>query len=382
MRVDPADVVAAVRSVTGPGPVPLHEPCIGEAEVDSVSRCVAEGAIGYRHVDELQGRVAELCGASYAVAVSSGTAALHLALLVAGVRPGDEVIMPALTFAGAANAVLMASAVPNFVDTRPTDLGINPRKLRVYLARIMKDGANAATGRRIGAVMAVHMLGAPCGLGPIMEIAHEHGLPVIEDAAQALGSRIGPLRCGGLGAVGAVSFNNNKIVTTNGGGAVLTNDAAMQARAWTLATTARVPHPWRMEHSEPAFNYRMGNVNAALGIPQLARLDALLRAKEVVAARYRRAFEAVAGAQAHVPTPSGNAWLNAIALDVEAIPQRDQVLAALHADGIAARALFTPLHELAHFAGCPRDDLGSTAYSFRQVICLPSSPRLAGAGGP
>lgn len=372
------EIVAAVRDVVGPGAVNLHDPSIGAAEAESVAKCVAAGAVGYSFVDPFQTKVAEACGTEQAVVTSSGTAALHLALIVLGVKPYDEVLVPALTFVGTANAVSYCGAIPNFVDIRSTDLGINPFKLGQYLGRIAerRDGGtfNRQSGRPIRALIAVDLLGYPCDADAILEVCGRWGLPMVEDAAQALGGAYKGRPCGSLGHIGVVSFNNNKIVTTNGGGALLTNDPFMAAKAWTLATTARLAHPWRMEHSEVAWNYRMGNINAALGLPQIKRLDDLIEQKNRVHGAYAKTLPVDVERELS-PGSMSNHWLNAMTLP-PLDHRRDEILAALTSDGIAARALFAPLNDLPMYKTSPRDNLGVAIDVWRRTICLPSSPKL------
>lgn len=376
------DIVAAVRSVVGPGLVAFCEASIGVAEQESMAACVRAGAVGYQYVDQFQDKIAQVCGTEQATAVSSGTAAIHMALLAAGVVTGDEVLMPALTFVGTANAACYLGAIPHFVDSRDYDLGIHPFKLQRYLASILatENGktVNKKTGRRIGAILVVHLLGHPSALAEIVPIAAHYQIPLIEDAAEALGSIYRGKPCGSFGTAAAVSFNNNKIVTTNGGGAVLTNDAWVQARAWTMATTARIPHAWLMEHSELAWNYRMGNVNAALGLPQLERLDALVEAKRRLAARYATAFSGI-GVDPFIEREGcrSNHWLSAIMLNGHPnAPTRDEVLGAMTDEGIACRALFTPMHELPFYSKNPRANLEGAMDAWRRTICLPSSAKL------
>jgi len=370
-------VVTAVRRAVGPGKIAMHEPSLGWRERAAVMESLDGGVVGYDFVDRFQSAVANACGTEQSLAVSSGTAALHLALMVCGVGTNHEVIVPALTFIATANAVRYCGAFPHFVDSRESDLGIDPDKLRHYLSVVAekreKGTFNKLTGRRIRAIIAVHLLGNPCDMNSIMEIAASYGLPVIEDAAEALGSNVNGRPCGSFGHVGAVSFNNNKIVTTNGGGALVTNDPFLQAKAWSLGTTARIAHPWLMEHTEVAWNYRMGNINAAFGLPQIERLQQIVIAKGILHQRYLDEF----GDLMFRSSAGSNDWLNAIVLPPGEAVHRDAICKALTDDGISCRALFTPLHVLPFYASNPRDNLDCAESLFRRVICLPSSPKLA-----
>jgi perosamine synthetase len=373
------DIVAAVRGVVGEGPIALHSPTIGRAEAESVARCIGDNVVGYAAVDRFQATVARVCGVDQALAVSSGTAALHLALLVIGVQPGDEVLVPGLTFVATANAACYCGAVPNFVDVRAWDYGINTFKLGRYLERIAKmrglEVFNIKTGRRIGALIAVDLLGVPADMDEINAIAAQWEIPVIEDAAEALGSLYKGRPCGSNARVGCLSFNSNKIITTNGGGALLTNDPFLQAKAWELATTARKMHPWRMgDHSCVAYNYRMGNINAALGQPQLDRLEKLVEYKTKLHGAYAKVLKVELEGQ-HDPLTRCNHWLNVLRLD-PLDKRRDEICVAMIADGIACRTLFTPLHLLPMFEKNPRDNLAGAEEIWHSSVCLPSSPSL------
>ena len=375
-----AAIVKAVRSVVGLGQVGLHVPSIGLAETESMNACMARDPVSYYALDAFQVKVAEACGVEQSFCVSSGTAALHLALLVTGVEAFQEVLVPAMTFVATANAVAYCGAIPNFIDVRSWDLGVNPFKLGRYLQRTCEKREtgtyNKTTGRKVAALIVTDLLGVPAALDELKAEAGRWGLPVIEDAAEALGSRYKGRPCGSNGHVGVVSFNNNKIVTTNGGGALLTDDPFTQAHAWELGTTARVGHPWRMgNHTRVAYNYRMGNINAALGQPQLDRLEELVAHKQKLHAAYLDAGLNVALEGEQDSTSRWNCWLIPLTLD-PLDHRRDEICAALHAEGIAGRTLFTPLHELPMYKQCPRDNLEGTMALWRQTICLPSSPKL------
>lgn len=376
-----SDVVSAVRAVVGPGKIRLHDPSIGEAEHQSVSDIIRNDPVGYSAIDKMQAKIAQVCGVEQSLMTSSGTSALHLALLALGVEPFTEVLVPTLTFVGTANAVSHCGAIVNFVDSRMFDLGINPFKLGRYLARICekreKGTFNRQSGRRISALIAVDLLGVPCDMDAINAECVRWGIPVIEDAAQALGSTYKGKPCGSSGSVGIISFNNNKIVTTNGGGALLTNDPWIIGKAWELGTTARIAHPYRMEHSAVAYNYRMGNINAAFGLPQVERLERLVAQKTKLHLAYRERLEVQIDGE--LPESSrSNYWLNALVLG-PVDQRRDEILAGLHGEGIACRTLFTPIHDLPMYKGNPRDNLEDAQHVWRRIVCLPSSPALAEA---
>lgn len=381
-----AGIVAATRAVVGPrdGFVPLHEPEFRGRERDYVSDCVDTGWVSSvgNYVDRIETDLARITGVKRAVATANGTAALHICLLLAGVVPGDEVLIPALTFVATANAVAYCDAVPHFVDSEAISLGVDAAKLDAHLRDIavVEDGVcrNRTTGAPIRALVVMHVFGHPSDLDALAAVAERWHVALIEDAAESLGSSYRGVHTGNRGVVSALSFNGNKLVTTGGGGAILTNDEALGARAKHLTTTARVAHRWNFVHDEMGYNYRMPNLNAALGCAQLERLDDMLARKRVLAERYAAAFAEVAGATV-LPEPEGtqsNYWLNAILLSPEAAGARDAVLDALNSAGLMARPVWTLMHRLPMYATAPRADLSVAEDLEARVINLPSSPIL------
>jgi perosamine synthetase len=386
MGVDVEAIVACIEGaiVTKKRPLPLHEPLLAGREKEYVDRCIDTGWVSSAgsFVDEFETRLAELCRTEAAVAVVNGTAALHAALTLVGVEANDEVIVPALTFVATANAVVYCGALPHFVDCEGKHLGLDAQKLEAHLKQVAeyRNGicTNRRTGRRIRAVVPVHVFGHPVDMDALNAVCISYGLAVVEDATESLGSTYHGRPCGGLGQVGVLSFNGNKIVTTGGGGAVVTNDPALARRAKHLTTTAKVPHPWNFVHDEVAWNYRLPNVNAALGLAQLEQLPGFLAAKRQLARRYLEAFDKLSGVTAIVE-PSGTAsnyWLNAILLDDDSGADRDAVLSATHAAGLLTRPAWTPMHRLAMFRDCPRGELTVSESIARRLINLPSSAVL------
>lgn len=375
-------LVTAIASVLPKRrPIHHHEPYTLHREQQNITKCLEGGLANDDWIRKLEEELRRTCGATQAIAVSSGTAALHVTLLAAGIKPGEEVLVPSLTFAGTANAVSYCGAIPNFVDG---PLGISAYKLRRYLERTTcanpdkRGRLNCKTGRVISALIAVDLLGFPADMQKLSAVADEFGLILIEDAAQALGAKIGNQPCGSFGRAAILSFNNNKIVTGNGGGAVLTNDEWLAAKAHQLATTARVTHPWKVEHDAIAYNYRMGAINGALACAQMERLPVLLVAKRALLARYEGAlgdFKGVAMLKAtEVWHGQPNYWLSSLIFkrSGDCTADRDELLAELHDHGIYARSLFTPLHKLPMYAGNPRDTMQYAENTFSRVVCLPS----------
>ncbi len=382
-------VVAAVQSVLGRAEkfIPLHEPEFAGREWEYVKDCIDTGWVSSAgaYVDRFERDLAAYTGAGHAVAVVNGTAALHLALLLVGVRGADEVIVPTLTFVATANAVSQIGAVPHFVDVSMPALGLDAEKLDHYLADVLViqggEKINRITGRRVAAVVPMHTFGHPAQMEKLAEVCARHGLPMVEDAAESLGSTLQGRHCGTFGVVAALSFNGNKIVTTGGGGAVLTSDAGLAKRAKHLSTTAKKPHAWLYDHDEIGFNYRMPNLNAALGCAQLERIDQFVEEKRQLAKAYETAFSKVDGLKLfHEPPRSrSNYWLTAILLDAAAdIAERDEILQRLNAANYMARPAWTLMHKLEPYLSAPRmQDLSVAEQVERTLINLPSSPRLA-----
>ncbi len=382
-----AGIVAAARAAVGPrdGFVPLHEPEFRGRERDYVVDCVDTGWVSSvgSYVDRIEADLARITGVRRAVATANGTAALHICLLLAGVLPGDEVLIPTLTFVATANAVAYCDATPHFVDSEAVSLGVDAAKLDAHLRTIahVNGGVcrNRATGAPIRALVVMHVFGHPSDLDALAAVAERWHIALVEDAAESLGSFYRGVHTGNRGVVAALSFNGNKLVTTGGGGAILTNDEALGARAKHLTTTARVAHRWNFVHDETGYNYRMPNLNAALGCAQLERLDDMLARKRLLAERYAAAFADVAGADV-LPEPEGtrsNYWLNAILLASGAADKRDAVLDALNVAGLMARPVWTLMHRLPMYTDAPRADLSVAEDLEARVINLPSSPNLA-----
>lgn len=383
--VEPLAIVRALSAFFEgmPRPVALHEPALDGNEWLYVKDCLDSGWVSSvgSYVDRFERELGEYVG-GYAVAVVNGTAALHTCLRLAGVEANDEVVVPALTFVATANAVSYCGAIPHFVDSAESTLGIDPERLADYLKDIVVFRANASwsrhTGRRIRAVVPMHTFGHPVDLDPLVEVAAHYRLALVEDAAESLGSYYKNMHTGVVGSIGALSFNGNKVITTGGGGAVVTRDRKLASVAKHLTTTARVPHRWSFSHDMVGYNYRMPNINAALGCAQLERLPDFIEKKRNLAERYARAFAGIEGlrifrepAFAH-----SNYWLNAMVLVGDAAAQRDEILEMTNEAGIHTRPIWSPMHKLPMYSGCPRMELPVTENMERRVICLPSGPRL------
>jgi aminotransferase in exopolysaccharide biosynthesis len=379
------DVVEAIRRITNGRASVLHEPCFSGNEWIYLKECLDStfvSSVG-AFVNRFEAELAAYTGAGYAIAVMNGTAALHVALQLGGVRDGDEVLVPAMTFVATPNAVAYCRAVPHFVDSEERTLGIDPQALRQYLARTtgLVDGAcvNRTTGRTIRAIVPMHVFGHPVDLGGLLEVAAEFNLVVIEDAAESLGSTYHGRHTGTIGRLGVLSFNGNKTITTGGGGAILTNDAELARRAKHLTTTARLPHRWEYRHDEVGYNYRLPNLNAALGCAQLERLPMLLQAKRTLYDRYSAAVNGIEGVRL-IAEPAGcrsNYWLQALLLDHERAGERDAILAATNDLGLMTRPVWNLTDSLPAFQNCPRMPLPVATELQKRIINVPSSAQLA-----
>jgi len=378
-------VVDALKSVVGAGSVPLHAPQFQGKEWAYLKQCLDStfvSSVG-PFVDRFEAELAAYTGACYAVAVMNGTAALHIALLLAGVQPGDEVLVPTLTFVATANAVRYCGATPHFVDSEETTLGVAAGPLGQYLEQhtTQQNGQciNTSTGRVIRALVPMHTFGHPVDLKGLMAVAEAFNLVLIEDAAESLGSFYHGRHTGTFGRWGTLSFNGNKTITTGGGGALLTNDADLAQRAKHLTTTAKVPHAWDYVHDQVGYNYRMPNINAALGCAQLEQLPGFLTSKRRLYDRYCDAFAALGSVQlmAEPPGCKSNYWLQTLILDEAVADQRDAILTATNQAGLMTRPAWRLMHELEPYRHCPRSPLPVAESLGRRLINLPSSAGLA-----
>lgn len=378
-----AGVLRAVVPASCAMPTPLHEPEFSDIEKRYVMDCVDSGWVSSvgAYVDRFEDMLQSITGATSAVAVVNGTAALHACLRLVGVSAGDEVLIPTLTFIATANAVAYHGAAPHFVDSDPNRLSVDPVKLAQRLESIGEarpDGLyNRQTGRKISAMIVMHVFGHPADMDELQAVADRYGIPIVEDAAESLGSTYKGRHAGTFGKVAALSFNGNKIATTGGGGAILSMDPDIGARAKHLTTTARISAGWDFVHDEVGYNYRMPNLNAALGCAQLERLGDFLERKRRLAESYHAAFASLKDIDTlREPADSnGNYWLNALMAPNR--ESRDAILQATNEMGFMTRPCWTPMHLLTMFSDCPRDDLTHAIGATDRIVNLPSSPKLA-----
>ena len=386
-QLDIDNIIKAIRSVIKQekeGPIALHEPCFKGNEWKYVKDCIDSTWVSYvgKYVDRFEEMIADFTGVKKAVAVVNGTAALQIALKLAGVKPGDEVLVPALTFVATANAVVHCGAIPHFVDSEEKTLGIDPRKLKDYLNETCKanaaDCVNKNTGRRIKAIIPMHTFGHPVDLDPLIDVCREYKLEMIEDAAESLGSFYKGKHTGNWGKLAILSFNGNKTITTGGGGAIITNDEYLAKLAKHLTTTAKIPHRWEYRHDQIGYNYRLPNINAAIGCAQMEQLPAFLEKKRKLATRYSQAFQTVEGVRFfnEPPNAKSNYWLNVLLLNDINIDQRNILLEKTNNAGIMTRPVWTLLNKLDMFKDCPCAELTGANNLEQRLINIPSSATL------
>ncbi|HEY3277772.1 MAG TPA: LegC family aminotransferase [Syntrophorhabdaceae bacterium] len=378
-------IVKAIRSVIPEsGAVALHEPCFRGNEWAYLKDCLDSTFVSYvgAYVDKFESMLAEFTGTKRAVAVVNGTAALHIALKLAGVEPGDEVLVPALTFVATANAVTYCGAIPHFIDSEEGTLGVDPHKLADYLKDAVRmssgESFNKFTGRRIRAIVPVHVFGHPVDMDPLMEACREYSIEVVEDAAEALGSYYKGEHTGNKGKISVLSFNGNKTITTGGGGAILSNDEKLASHAKYITSTAKVPHRWEYTHDYIGYNYRLPNINAAVGCAQMEQLPGFLKQKRHLTGLYEKAFEGIGGIRLFLEPPlaRSNYWLNALVLDEIYAGTRDELLDYTNNNGIMTRPAWTLINKLVPFKDCPAMDLSCAERLAKRLINIPSSPFL------
>ncbi len=371
-------VVDFARSIYGPHFIPLHRPVFEGNEKQYLVDCIDSNfvsSVGAK-VTEFEQQVAAFTGVRFAIATVNGTAALHAALLLVGVQRDDEVISQALTFIATCNALSYTGAHPVFVDVDRDTMGLSPAALSRFLAQHAekRDGQawNKRTGRRLSACVPMHTFGLPLRIVEIAAICAEWGIALVEDAAESLGSWVGERHTGTFGQMATLSFNGNKVITTGGGGMIVTNDETLAQRAKHLTTTAKVPHPYEFVHDEIGYNYRMPNLNAALGCAQMERLPEFLAVKVSLAERYGRFFDSQGIAFARgIAGTTANHWLNAIVLD--SLAERDAFLAHTNGHGVMTRPIWRLMTHLTMFQHCQHDGLENSLWLEQRVVNLPSS---------
>jgi perosamine synthetase len=372
------DVIAYAQSIFGDDFIPLHRPVFEGKERQYLVDCIDSNFVSSvgQKVAVFEGKVSEFIGSKYAIATVNGTAALHVAIELAGVKPGDEVISQALTFIATCNAISYAGAKPLFVDVDLDTMGLSPAALKLFLEDNAEKRAsgtfNKTSGKRISACVPMHTFGFPCRIEEIAEICADWDIALVEDAAESLGSYAGRRHTGTFASMATLSFNGNKVITTGGGGMIITDDSELAKRAKYITTTSKVAHPYEFVHDEIGYNYRMPNLNAALGCAQMERLAEFLTIKSRLADQWDTFFhdrdvhfvKAINGSNA-------NHWLNTIILDCRL--DRDEFLKLTNDNNVMTRPIWTLMSKLPMFKDCQTDGLENSLWLEDRVVNIPSS---------
>jgi len=363
---------------------PLHIPIFEGNEIAYVTDCIKSNFVSSvgEYVNKMEESLQEFTGVKYAIVTVNGTAALHVGLVLCGVQSGDEVLMPALTFIATANAISYVGAVAHFVDVDEKTLGIDAQKLDIYLSDIaeMRDGTcyNKNTNKKIKAIVPMHTFGHSVDMDALNKVMKKYNIDVIEDAAESLGSFYKGKHTGTLSKLSAISFNGNKIITTGGGGAILTNDEELARKAKHITTTSKIPHKWEFRHDMIGFNYRMPALNAALGVAQMEKLPEFLEKKRALAQRYIEAFKCVEGVKVFEESEyaKSNYWFNTLIIEKGYEDIRDELLEETNSNGIMTRPIWKLMNTLEMFKECPKMDLSVSESLEERIINIPSSAHL------
>jgi len=361
--------------------IPLHEPRFIGNEKKYLSECIDStfvSSIG-KFVDELEEKIAKYTGSKYVVATSNGTSALHISLLLADVDKNCEVITQPITFVATCNAISYCKAKPIFIDVDRDTMGLSPSALRYFLENNTtvknKQCINNKTSKVIKACLPMHSYGHPCRIDKIKEICDEYCIFLIEDAAESIGSLYKYKHTGTFGQIGTISFNGNKIITAGGGGCIITNDKVLAKKAKHLTTTAKVPHKWDFNHDMVGYNYRMPNLNAALLVAQLEKLNDFITNKRNLANKYEIFFKNMDYNFFKEPKDSrSNYWLNSIILKDKT--HRDKFLEESNSNGVMTRPVWTLMNKLPMFKGAQCDDLKNSKWLEERIVNIPSSVTL------
>ena len=361
--------------------IPLHAPVFTGNEKAYLSECIDSTFVSYvgRFVGQFEEITAKYTDSPYAVACVNGTAALHIALILAGIKEGDEVICPALTFVATANAVSYCRAYPLFADSEKSSLGLNPEKLDEWLqqnTRMGDDGFsyNINNNRRVSICVPMHTFGHAVRMDELMEVCARFNITIVEDAAESLGTFYKGKHTGTFGKLGILSYNGNKTITTGGGGMILTSDEQLAQRAKHITTTAKVPHKWEFMHDETGYNYRMTNVSAAIGLAQMEKLDDYLQNKRDTAKQYAQYFaQRDADFFSERDFCKSNYWLNVLLLANR--NERDAFLKSTNDAGVMTRPIWNLMNKLPMFESCTRTNLEDALWLEERVVNIPSSVR-------
>ncbi|MBU2494645.1 MAG: LegC family aminotransferase [Bacteroidetes bacterium] len=369
-------------------PIILHEPVFFGNEKKYMNDCIDSTFVSYvgKYVTQFEEMTSKYTGSKYAVAVVNGTAALQIALQIAGVKPDDEVITQSLTFVATVNAISHCGAKPVFIDVDKDTMGMSPEKLAYWLSKntnydkINKRTINQSTNQSISAIVPMHTFGFPCRINEIVEVANKYNIPVIEDSAESLGSLYKGKHTGTFGLAGVLSYNGNKTITTGGGGMIFTDDEEFAKKAKHITTTAKVPHKWEYIHDEVGYNYRMTNVTAAIGVAQMENLNEIIENKRQTAEKYRGFFQSYQSFNhstiefiSEQAGSSSNYWLNCIQLENR--KERDYFLEETNSNGVITRPIWRLMNKLDMYKDCQTGNLDNSDWLEDRIVNIPSGYR-------
>jgi len=378
------DVVKFIKGLyPNQNPVPLHAPVFLGNEKKYLSDCIDSTFVSYvgKYVTKFEDMTAGYTGSKYSIAVVNGTVALKIALDVSGVKHGDEVITQPLTFVATANAISHCGAKPIFIDVDLDTMGLSPEKLEHWLQQntkydpISKKVINKSTDSPISAIVPMHTFGFPCRIEEIVEIGNKYNIPVIEDSAESLGSFYKNKHTGTFGKAGILSYNGNKTITSGGGGMIITDDENLAVQAKHITTTAKIPHKWEYIHDEIGYNYRLTNINAAIGVAQMECIDEIINNKRYTADLYENYFKETEIKYFKEPiNSSANSWLNSLLFKSK--KDRDLFLEETNSNGVMTRPVWRLMNKLDMYKNCQTSSLDNSEWLENRLVNIPSNVRI------
>ena len=377
-------IIRSIENLLGKGPHSLHEPSMGKKEIQYVSDTIKKNFVSTKgiYVQKFEKKIKNYTKAKYAISTINGTKAIFIALKALGVKQNEEVLVPALTFVGTVNAISYLGAEPHFVDSNIKDFGIDCNKLENYLKKIVifkkNKSINKKTGKIIRAIIPVHVFGHPCDIENIIKLAKKFRLKVVEDAAECLGSFYKNKHLGTFGDAGCLSFNGNKIITTGGGGAVLSKNKKLNDKIKHLISTAKIDHEWEYIHDDIGYNLRLPSLNAALGLAQISKINNFLSLKRKLFFKYNRILNKIEGIKLFKENKysKSNYWLQTLILDNKNIPSKNKLIKASHNKDFYMRPAWKLISDLSPYKKKQRMNLEGAREIYKRAINLPSSQSL------
>jgi perosamine synthetase len=361
--------------------ISLHEPCFNGNEWKYLKNCLDSNEVSTigKYVNIFEGMLCDYTKSKYCISTVNGTSALHVAMILSNIGLDDQVLMPAFNFVATANAARYLGANPIFVDIEHKTLGIDPEKLKLFLKKNTyqhnKHCINKRNNKVIKALVLLHAFGHPSNISEILKIVKNNNIQLIEDAAEAIGSKYYDKHVGTFGDLGIISFNGNKTITTGGGGAILTNSSTLAKRAKHITTTSKINHPWKYNHDQIGFNYRMPNINAAIGCAQLEQLEGFIKKKRTLFSKYKKIFSEIKGIKIFEEPKNcrSNYWLNALIFEKTNEDLKNKFISLCHKRNILVRPVWELLNNLKHLKTFEKDDLLCSKEMYSKTVNLPSS---------